>query len=644
MNITITPSTGGSVVVSRSSRPSITISPKVGTPPSRKVEAGTGLVGGGDLSTDRTISLSTGSIASLAKADSAIQPTATDASSFGFFLDQDDLTDDDATKTASQQSIKANIDARSPRGRFDSVAAFETDTSFGYSGAQFTVGAGDQFEAGGYRYAVADAAVAAPYVQSANSVRAKVRDRDGVISTDAFGGSGIGARFNAALDAIKELRQNITDTWFPDALRLNISPGTYELDETLLLTEIGNLHVNANGVTIKNSGALPILKAIAASRCVIEGLAADLRNNNLADAAFQIDGGCVYNRFARLGVQGNTSNADFAAVRMKQGDMSGYADDDRNKGNFWNTFDQFWVRKLTGSDLNNIPTAFDLQGAQNATRIINSTLASFGNGIVVRNQNDSLFSGLANDVQVLLTAFEGFTGTAFRLQSDNGANLHAGGGSIAFCRFESGAVVADAINMNASPSSPIQMLGNTVISSVPAYVAAGSENSFNTLDAIWTPSYGPRIGGTKAFKLMNFGGAGTGATLELNSRIAANGGSLALVRTGGTTVDGQISIHAGGGMEVASPSGLGLWLLNLKSLSASGTTGNNLRGRVSNPASGTTSTVTFSTAEPDANYYVMVTGDTDRKYWVTSKATTGFTINTDTAFAGSGSTEWLLIR
>lgn len=44
--------------------------------PARQVGAGTGLTGGGDLSADRTLALSSGSIASLAKADTAVQPGA----------------------------------------------------------------------------------------------------------------------------------------------------------------------------------------------------------------------------------------------------------------------------------------------------------------------------------------------------------------------------------------------------------------------------------------------------------------------------------------------------------------------------------------------------------------------------------------
>lgn len=44
--------------------------------PAREVNTGTGLTGGGDLSANRTIALSTGALASLEKADSAVQPGA----------------------------------------------------------------------------------------------------------------------------------------------------------------------------------------------------------------------------------------------------------------------------------------------------------------------------------------------------------------------------------------------------------------------------------------------------------------------------------------------------------------------------------------------------------------------------------------
>lgn len=171
MQITITPKSGGTISITRNPRPSITVSPKIGVAPSRKLIAGTGLDGGGDLSADRTIGLSAASQSSLGKADSAIQPTATDASGFGFFLDQDDLTDDDATKAASQQSVKANIDARAPRGKFGTVALMLADADFGYSASRFVVAAGQIIEAGGFRYEVAASGASDQHLETAGGVK-----------------------------------------------------------------------------------------------------------------------------------------------------------------------------------------------------------------------------------------------------------------------------------------------------------------------------------------------------------------------------------------------------------------------------------------------------------------------------------------
>ena len=186
MQIMITPKSGGTISITRNPRPSITVSPKIGVAPSRKLIAGTGLDGGGDLSADRTIGLSAASQSSLGKADSAIQPTATDASGFGFFLDQDDLTDDDATKAASQQSIKANIDARSPRGRFGTVALMLADTDFGYSASRFAVATGDQFEAGGFRYEVAASGASDHHLATAGGVKLYALDWQNPLAVGAL--------------------------------------------------------------------------------------------------------------------------------------------------------------------------------------------------------------------------------------------------------------------------------------------------------------------------------------------------------------------------------------------------------------------------------------------------------------------------
>ena len=70
------------------------------------------------------------------------------------------------------------------------------------------------------------------------------------------------------------------------------------------------------------------------------------------------------------------------------------------------------------------------------------------------------------------------------------------------------------------------------------------------------------------------------------------------------------------------------------------------RGSATIADSGTTVAVTLTPNEPDANYgvYTEVGFDTGG-WWITSKATTGFTININTAASGgNGGVRWTLVR
>jgi hypothetical protein len=53
--------------------------------------------------------------------------------------------------------------------------------------------------------------------------------------------------------------------------------------------------------------------------------------------------------------------------------------------------------------------------------------------------------------------------------------------------------------------------------------------------------------------------------------------------------------------------------------------------------------VTFPAAEPDAFYYIQLTGDGNQTLWVTNETATGFTINRS-ATTGTRKVNWLLIR
>lgn len=59
-------------------------------------------------------------------------------------------------------------------------------------------------------------------------------------------------------------------------------------------------------------------------------------------------------------------------------------------------------------------------------------------------------------------------------------------------------------------------------------------------------------------------------------------------------------------------------------------------------AAGTSVAVTFAVAEPNTTYSVHIEAVANRTYWVTSKATTGFTINASAS--NSDTVGWTLIR
>ncbi|GEM_PF-1635750 len=81
----------------------------------------------------------------------------------------------------------------------------------------------------------------------------------------------------------------------------------------------------------------------------------------------------------------------------------------------------------------------------------------------------------------------------------------------------------------------------------------------------------------------------------------------------------------------------------VKSLSNTTTAAKNLRGQATLNAGTGSLVVTFPTAEPDASYYILLTGDGDNRLWVTNKTATSFTINRSST-TGIRKVDWFLIR
>lgn len=90
-----------------------------------------------------------------------------------------------------------------------------------------------------------------------------------------------------------------------------------------------------------------------------------------------------------------------------------------------------------------------------------------------------------------------------------------------------------------------------------------------------------------------------------------------------------------------SPDYRPLTIKGCQGIAARDTAANNLAGGATFSAS-TTVAVTLPIAEPDANYLIFIDSPANVTHWVTSKSTTGFTINASAS--NSNTVGWLLIR
>lgn len=503
-------------------------------------------------------------------------------------------------------------------------------------------GTGAKWYADGYEYSEAPAVVTDHDLITAGGVKLYAQPTGGCFETNQFSG-GIGAKFNKAVAASRRQRVSPASTvWWPETVPILINPGVYVLDEQLRVEGLANLSVMAWGVVLNSfSSAVTPFWVVNCPRLLVEGLFINLRNNNNVSEAVMVAGQCSWATFRNVGVQCNTSNTDYASFRLKQGSIAGFDDADRNKGNFWVRLEKCWVRKLSGADSGDCKTCVDLQGCQNAFKAIDCQFTSFVNGIVIRDQNGVLSSGISNAPQIAYCDFEGFTGIGIYFKS--ALALSIAGGSAIGCRFEAGETAFQS-DYSSVPTIPFQIFGSTVISSVNNYTvdARAVKDSFATLDASITPS---RVASRHISARGVFFGATdtTSGTIRAQAKQASVGGSFVLERLDGT-IDGKISQRPGGGLEIDGGATARVRISGINSLSGSTTHAANFRGNITLPAAATSIAVTLPNAEADASYAVAIDMPYNAKAWVTDKTVNGFTINVDVAPGGNQVLRWMLWR
>ena len=439
-------------------------------------------------------------------------------------------------------------------------------------------------------------------------------------------------RHGAAADGVTDdstAMQNAFDSLTALGGISTISPGTYLLESQVTVTSstISRLAIFAYGAIFTTTGAISGLKITGGDPnggVSVHGLTINHRGNNDATYGFEIP--VAWNaRLYDCTVEAHGVNASYAAYAVFT-------------SSFWTTIENCWCRKRSGGDAGDITVGVLIQGNCNATTIRGGGLNSVTTGIL-HQDNSAVSDDVANALLVDGVNFEAY-GTAYH------ANVPAGEGSptglrIVNCRFESGTTVFSFTGTTVALAVPPYLSGNYMIFDAGTYLNNPNNIVINSFDISTTPDI-----------------TGEGMVWKHRTRIIAEDGSdtpFDVIPGGGgrgirvmDTTDTFTAVHL---TNAASATNRGLikgegtgtlGFGSIRGLSSSSTEATNFKGTVTFSTSGT-SAVTFGTAEPNTSYEILIGATINETFWVTSKATGGFTMNSSNA-SSTATVSWLLVR
>jgi hypothetical protein len=386
--------------------------------------------------------------------------------------------------------------------------------------------------------------------------------------------------------------------------------------------------IHGYGANITTAGAISGLKITGGSPTggvTVMGLQVNHRGN--ADATYGFD--IIQAWRAHLldcFVEAHGVSATYAAFHIGNGTAS-----DASTGSFWTTLTTCGCRRRSGSDTGEITIGVLLEGAANATTIQGGSYSA------TTCVKATVYSGetyLANGILITGAAFETYT-TAVSIVGAATSNIT--GHRFIGNRFEDGTTVFSYSGTTTQPAQPPFFAGNHLVSNAGTYLSNANSLYMAVMDMGVTPDAQFDCTQEQAFKFRATSGTEHAAVFR------PGGGSRGVVlqNSSGSTCADLLWSGTGTGARLRGVSS-GLALMHIKSISNGATEANNLRGQVTF-ASAATKAVSFGTAESDATYFVVITGDVDENFWVTSKATTGFTINSSNA-TSTAVVDWVLIR
>lgn len=386
-----------------------------------------------------------------------------------------------------------------------------------------------------------------------------------------------------------------------------------------------NAKLSLSGGVIKTTGAISGLKIAGSSppfSILVEGLSVNHVNNATATAGFEA-AGTAYVSWRNCSVYANSAvPAGYAGFALRQADPSNSA-----TCCLWSSFPGCVIKP---SDSSLIPIGIFLEGQANATDVIGVSINGCASGVFSTPVSGGAY-GLANGVAVMGSWFEGCTnGVRYLGSAGNGGPF---GVEVIANRFEniSGACLslegADVDNSQQAPVIAMNAVSNgTIILNNPhSLVVSNLALRLGLADILQNGNGFTLANSNSAFDTLTLGSSGNGSGFALKQGVNL----IATLRP------------VGGNPLLTAASGFTLGLGGISGISASATVhAQNLAGSVT--LSGTSATVTFATAEVDANYAIFLNpiGGSAGAVSVSGQSTGGFTVH-----GPSGATVyWLVVH
>jgi hypothetical protein len=473
------------------------------------------------------------------------------------------------------------------------------------------------------------------------TVQGKLRDEVSVLDfgADPTGATSSSTAVQAAINYVQALGGTLV---FPRGKYLFTSQVT--IDRTYAVSGsnfVGerNLIISGYGAEIRTTGAITAFNVRGGwapnLTCLIEGFTIYHRGNTTAVGGIRLIGAGLCTCRDITVVVSSLLPVGYAAFSCENLDP---ANDDT--GCFWNYFDNCAIRPWSGAE-GNCTYGLKLMGPANATTVRNIKFGGSDTHVILMAHPG--YTSAPNAVNIDGNFFEGpVTSTAISLVSSS-SPYHVSGTRITNNRFESLNTAVSLTGLGSTVQLPTYMSGNYADTSVTNYLVNASDIPVAMLDTVIVGSpMGPvQFHNQQGVVLRNDDGnydTLTVRTPNLNSGIKVtdyNGNLLATWRY--RSIGGNSGTIIGGTISPFRPFGI----VACYGISTNETPAGNLAGTAVFVASATVN-VTLQVAEVNANYSVFLENTGNRTLWVTSKTTTGFTINASAS--SSDSAAWLLIR